>query len=117
MLVILTAFTGLRWGELVVLRRDFIDLDICEIKITETTIQLDNGRLRPGTPKSRAGLRTVAFPSNSSPTWSTTSTATLNAAIMAWSSSVPRVRHFAGPTSGQSGSGHAPPPTRPATAC
>ncbi len=62
MLVILTAFTGLRWGELVALRRDCIDLDACEIRITQTTAQLDKGGLRTGTPKSRAGLRTVAFP-------------------------------------------------------
>ncbi len=62
MLVILTAFTGLRWGELVALRRDCIDLDACEIRITQTTVQLDNGGLRPDTPKSHAGRRTVAFP-------------------------------------------------------
>lgn len=62
MLVILTAFTGLRWGELVALRRDFIDLEACEIRVTQTTVQLDRGGLRPDTPKSRAGLRTVAFP-------------------------------------------------------
>lgn len=62
MLVILTAFTGLRWGELVALRRDCIDLDACEIRITQTTVQLDKGGLRPDTPKSHAGRRTVAFP-------------------------------------------------------
>jgi integrase len=62
MLVILTAFTGLRWGELVALRRDCIDLDACEIRVTQTTVELDKGGLRPDTPKSHAGRRTVAFP-------------------------------------------------------
>jgi integrase len=58
----LATFAGLRWGELTALRRDSIDLDACEIRITETTVQLDRGGLRPGTPKSLAGRRTVAFP-------------------------------------------------------
>lgn len=62
MLVILTAFTGLRWGELVALRRDSISLETCEIRVIETTVQLDRGGLRADTPKSHAGLRTVAFP-------------------------------------------------------
>lgn len=64
MLVVLAAFAGLRWGELTALRRDAIDLDACEIRITETTAQLDRGGLRPETPKSRAGRRTVAFPAD-----------------------------------------------------
>lgn len=61
MLVLLAAYTGLRWGELTALRRDSIDLDLCEIRVTRTTAQLDKGGLRPETPKSRAGRRTVAF--------------------------------------------------------
>lgn len=64
MLVLLATFAGLRWGELTALRRDNIDLDTCEIRITETTAQLDRGGLRPDTPKSRAGRRTVAFPAD-----------------------------------------------------
>jgi integrase len=51
-----------RWGELVALRRESIDLDTCEIRIIETTAELDAGGLRAETPKSRAGRRTVAFP-------------------------------------------------------
>jgi integrase len=64
MLVLLATFAGLRWGELTALRRDSVDLDTCEIRITETTAQLDRGGLRPDTPKSRAGRRTVAFPAD-----------------------------------------------------
>jgi DDE family transposase len=61
-LVLLATFAGLRWGELIALRRHNIDLEACEIRIVETTAQLDTGRLRAETPKSRAGRRTVAFP-------------------------------------------------------
>ena len=61
-LVLLVTFAGLRWGELIALRRDGIDLESCEIRIVETTAQLDTGTLLPETPKSRAGRRTVAFP-------------------------------------------------------
>ena len=62
MLVLLATFAGLRWGELTALRRDSIDLDACEIRISETVAQLDRGGLRPDTPKSSAGWRTAAFP-------------------------------------------------------
>ena len=62
-LVLLATFAGLRWGELIALRRHNIDLEACEIRIVETTAQLDTGRLQLAeTPKSRAGRRTVAFP-------------------------------------------------------
>ena len=53
-LVLLATFTSLRWGELVALRRHNIDLDTCEIRIVETTAQLDSGVLQPETPKSQA---------------------------------------------------------------
>lgn len=61
-LVLLATFADMRWGELAGLRRGSIDLASCEIRITETLAQLDKGGLRSGTPKSRAGKRTVAFP-------------------------------------------------------
>jgi integrase len=51
-------------GELIALRRHHIDLEACEIRVVETTAQLDTGRLLPETPKSRAGRRTVAFPAD-----------------------------------------------------
>jgi len=53
-LVLSATFAGLRWGELIALRRHNIDLEACEIRIVETTAQLDTGRLLPETPKSRA---------------------------------------------------------------
>lgn len=61
-LVLLATFAHLRWGELAGLRRASIDLDTCEIRIIETTAELDSGGLIAETPKSRAGRRTVAFP-------------------------------------------------------
>jgi integrase len=61
-LVLLATFAGLRWGELIALQRNNIDLEAFDIRIVETTVQLDTGLLLPGTPKSRAGRRTVAFP-------------------------------------------------------
>jgi integrase len=54
----------LRWGELAALRRGSIDLDACEIPITETAAELDKGALVAETPKSRAGRRTVVFPAD-----------------------------------------------------
>jgi integrase len=66
-LILLATFADVRWGELVRLRRENIDLDTCEIRITETLAQLDKGGLRPDTPKSRAGRRTVAFPTEIAP--------------------------------------------------
>lgn len=66
-LVLLATFTSLRWGELVALRRHNIDLGAYEIRIVETTAQLDTGVLRPETPKSHAGRRTVAFPAELAP--------------------------------------------------
>jgi integrase len=66
-LVLLATFADMRWGELAGLRRENIDLDACEIRITETLAQLDRGGLQPGTPKSGAGKRTVAFPAEIAP--------------------------------------------------
>jgi integrase len=63
-LVLLATFASLRWGELAGLRRASIDLDACEIRIIETTAELDSGGLIAEAPKSRAGRRTVAFPAD-----------------------------------------------------
>ncbi|GAA3724558.1 tyrosine-type recombinase/integrase [Salinactinospora qingdaonensis] len=61
-LVLLATFAGLRWGELVGLRRCDVDLDACTVRVHRPTGQLDNGRLSEDDPKSRAGRRLVAFP-------------------------------------------------------
>jgi integrase len=61
-LILLATFADLRWGELAGLRRENVDLHACEIRVVETLAEMDKGGLRPETPKSRAGKRTVAFP-------------------------------------------------------
>ena len=61
-MALLATFAGLRWGEVVGLCRENVDLDACEIRVVETTAELDRGPLRAETPKSRTGRRTVAFP-------------------------------------------------------
>lgn len=66
-LILLATFANLRWGELAGLRRDDIDLEACEIRITQTLVQQAKGGLRFDTPKSRAGKRTVAFPEEIAP--------------------------------------------------
>jgi integrase len=66
-LVLLATFADMRWGELAGLRGENLDLEACEIRIKETLAQLDKGGLRPDTPKSQAGKRTVAFPAEIAP--------------------------------------------------
>jgi integrase len=66
-LVLLATFADLRWGELAGLRRENINLEICEVRVRETIAEPDKGELRPETPKSQAGKRTVAFPAELMP--------------------------------------------------
>jgi integrase len=63
-LVLLATFAGLRWGELIALRRHNVDLEACGIRIVETTAQLDSGTLLPETPNpERAAARSPSRPS------------------------------------------------------
>jgi integrase len=59
-LILLAAFSSLRWGELVALRPEDIDLDACTVRVTR---QLNKPGAVPvfGPPKSRAGRRVVDF--------------------------------------------------------
>jgi integrase len=59
-LILLAAFSSLRWGELAALRPDDIDLDACTVRVTR---QLNKSGAVPvfGPPKSRAGRRVVSF--------------------------------------------------------
>jgi integrase len=61
-LVLLGAFTSLRWGELVNLRRVDIDLVNGIVEVTRTLTERDDGTLADGHTKSDAGVRTVAVP-------------------------------------------------------
>lgn len=60
--VLAAAFTGLRWGELLALRRIDVDLDAGTVRVHRSIAQLTGGRLVSGPPKSRAGIRTVTLP-------------------------------------------------------
>lgn len=73
LLVMLAAFCGLRWGELAGLRRNRVELIMSSdaadaevvgavISITEQLLELSNGEIRTGPPKSRAGKRRVVVP-------------------------------------------------------
>jgi integrase len=60
-LLLTAAFVGLRWGELLGLRREDIDLISRVVHVSRQTIEV-NGRLQDGPPKSAAGVRSVAMP-------------------------------------------------------
>ncbi|NEE01501.1 site-specific integrase [Phytoactinopolyspora halotolerans] len=62
LLILAAAFTGLRWGELIALRRSDVDLSAPSIRVPRKLAQLDSGQLVPGPTKSAAGFRTVALP-------------------------------------------------------
>ena len=66
-LLLLATFANLRFGELAAPRRDQIDLDACEVRVSASMAQLNDGRLIDGNPKSRAGNRTVSFPADIAP--------------------------------------------------
>ena len=60
-LVLLAAFTSLRWAELAALRPEDIDLDARMVRVTRQLYYHDAG-YSFGPPKSRAGVRGVDFP-------------------------------------------------------
>ncbi|MFE4589010.1 tyrosine-type recombinase/integrase [Streptomyces laurentii] len=61
-LVLLAAFTTLRFGELASLRRRDLDLSRCVVLVRRAQSELQNGKLADKAPKSAAGVRPVAFP-------------------------------------------------------
>ncbi|WP_435811201.1 tyrosine-type recombinase/integrase [Streptomyces ossamyceticus] len=62
LLVLLAAFTTLRFGELAALRRRDIDLEGLAVTVRRAQAELQSGRLFDKAPKSAAGVRTVSFP-------------------------------------------------------
>lgn len=60
-LVVVAALSGLRWGELVALRRRDIDLDAGTVRVIRKLAAL-RSHLEFGPPKSAAGVRVVALP-------------------------------------------------------
>lgn len=61
-LVLLAAFTSLRWGELTALRRCDLDLELCTVRVSRSLTELPGGGYAFGPPKSAAGNRKVAVP-------------------------------------------------------
>jgi integrase len=61
-LILLAAFTGLRYGELAALRRRYFDPKCTAVTVVATVIEPKDGALRFGPPKSTAGRRTVTIP-------------------------------------------------------
>ncbi|HET9142547.1 tyrosine-type recombinase/integrase, partial [Actinophytocola sp.] len=61
-LVLAAAFTGLRWGELIALRRGDLDLDRRTVSVPRRLAELQSGAMVAGSTKSAAGVRTVALP-------------------------------------------------------
>jgi integrase len=61
MLVLLATWSGLRWGELVALRRDSVDLTHGRLTVTDQLVETAHG-VQLGPPKTDAGRRTVHLP-------------------------------------------------------
>jgi integrase len=61
-LVLLGAFGSLRWGELAALRQSDIDPESGSVRVERTLVELQNGALSFGPPKSEAGNRSVVVP-------------------------------------------------------
>jgi integrase len=62
-LVLLAAFSGLRFGELSALTRGGIDLEAGTVTVTESAAELQKGVRLVGDPKTERSRRTVALPS------------------------------------------------------
>ncbi|QMU75522.1 site-specific integrase [Streptacidiphilus sp. PB12-B1b] len=62
LLVLLAGFLGLRWGELIALRGQDVDLEAGTVRVRAAIAELRSGERVVKPPKSRAGVRTVAVP-------------------------------------------------------
>ncbi len=66
-LVLVAALTGLRWGELIALRRCDVDLRQRVLHVRRRLAQPNRGKLKAGPPKSRSASAASRF----LPSWST----------------------------------------------
>ncbi|KAB2973265.1 site-specific integrase [Streptomyces sp. SS1-1] len=67
LLVLLAAFAGLRFGELASLRRRDVDADNAALMVQRSQAEMQTGALFDKAPKSNAGVRPVAFPTELMP--------------------------------------------------
>jgi integrase len=63
-LVLLAAFSGLRFGELGALTRQRIDLEAATVTVAESALELADGSRVIGDPKTEQSVRTVALPAH-----------------------------------------------------
>jgi integrase len=61
-LVLLTAFTSLRWGEATAPRRGDVDLKAGTVRVRAAFVERSTGEMLIGPPKSKAGRRIVGIP-------------------------------------------------------
>lgn len=61
-LVLLAAYSGMRWAELVGLTRKHIDLDKGWVEVKEIVVELEGRLLAPSPPKTKAGRRRIPIP-------------------------------------------------------
>lgn len=62
LLILLAVFCSLRWGELAALRRRHIDTTAALVRVEVAVVELTNGALVTGPPKSESGIRWVSIP-------------------------------------------------------
>src|SRR4029078_12248471 len=62
LLVLVTTFGSLRWGEVTALRRSDVDPKSGSVWIRSAFVRRYSGRIERGEPKSRASTRTVGLP-------------------------------------------------------
>lgn len=65
-LIFLAVDAGMRWSELVGLRRSRVDVRASKVEVVEQLIRLNTGEWVWHPPKSEAGVRTIAIPSRPS---------------------------------------------------
>ncbi len=63
-MVLLAAFTGLRFGELAGLQRRDIEVEKRFVRVQRAVAEPNSGKLEIKAPKSEAGVRTVSFPAS-----------------------------------------------------
>lgn len=92
-LILLAAFTGLRWGELIELRRCNLDLRDGFVRVVASTSEVQGRLIEGRATKSRAGVREVGVPSAIIPD--------LREHLRRWSEAGPDGRVFVGPRGGK----------------
>jgi integrase len=94
-LILVSAWCGLRRGELLALRRADVDTLHSVVRVERAMHQLVNGSLVFGPPKTDAGRRKVAIPPTSSPTLSLISITSSRLVLTLWSSPARRADRYA----------------------